>query len=120
MSKINIKSELKNCTESTIHKINTTGDFIDNKIIYKDENTLVTIFINDNKIEIERDNSDYKLNMIFDSNKSYYTINLKENDLKFDLDIELKNLYIYMNKVEINYKSDCEYLFTLEYNLKEW
>ena len=120
MSKINIKSELKNCTENTIHKINTTGDFSDNKIIYKDENTLVTIFINDNKIEIERDNSDYKLNMIFNSNKSYYTINLKEDDLKFDLDIELKNLYIYMNKVEITYKSDCEYLFTLEYNLKEW
>lgn len=120
MSKINIKSELKNCTEGTIHKINTTGNFIDNKIIYKDENTIVTIFINDNKIEIERDNSDYKLNMIFDSNKSYYTINLKENNLKFDLDIELKNLDIYMNKIEITYKSDCEYLFTLEYNLKEW
>ena len=55
--------------------------------------------------------------MIFNKDKSYYTIYLKENNLNFSLDIELKKLTIQKNKIEINYKIDCEYLFTFMYNL---
>ncbi len=119
MSKINIISNLKNIEDNSVNVINTDGELNLNKIIYKDENTLVTIFIKDNTIEIERDNLEYKLNMIFNKDKSYYTIYLKENNLNFSLDIELKKLTIQKNKIEINYKIDCEYLFTFMYNLKE-
>lgn len=119
MSKISIKSIIKNITEDEEVKVNCTGYKENNRIIYKDNDIDVTILINTNKIGIVRENDIYKLNLNFELNNSYSTYELKENNLKFDLDIVLKELNIENNKIEIKYNLDCEYLYRLEYNIKE-
>lgn len=119
MSNIKVKSIIKNIDENVEQFVNTNGKFIDNKIIYKDNDIDVTILINHNTIEIERSSTEYKINMYFNSDKAYMTVLLKENNLVFSSDIELKSLNIYNNKIEIDYNLECEYLFTLEYNVEE-
>lgn len=116
---IEIKSNLFNITDNinTSHIIK--GKYENNKITYKEENIDVTILINDNKIHMTREANTYKLDMIFSMDESKSTYLLKEENLSFDIDITTKSISILKNMLKINYVVDCEYEFTLKYDVKE-
>ena len=116
---IEIKSSLFNITDNIDTSYNTKGFYENNKITYKENDIDVTILINDNKIHMTRETNAYKLDMIFSNDESKSTYFLKEENLSFDIDITTKSLSILKNKIKINYIVDCEYEFTLKYDVKE-
>ena len=68
MGKINLKASLISSEENL--NIETTGIKTDNKIIYKENNITVTILIFNNKIEMNRTCNEYKINLVFEKQKS--------------------------------------------------
>lgn len=114
MAKKRIKITLKTSEELIEKDIDSI--VIDNTIKYKDEDVSVLIKIVDNKVYLTRDNSIYKIELIFDNNSNtkgiYY---LKENNASFELDIHTNKLLINDNNLEIEYllNDDTKY-FKLE------
>ncbi len=117
MSKINIKVSLT-CNESIIyndHKF--IGIKTSNEIKYKENDVMVTIKINENQIEIQRRNNEYKLDLIFIENKEttclyelnkYGTIKLELFTKKIICDNHISIEY-YINKQDELYKFDLYY-----------
>lgn len=97
MSKIRIKATINN--EKFLFK----GIKKQNKLIYKDNDILVTIDIA-NVVTLRRENFDFKLNLIFDKNKNTNGIYLlKSANSYLDLLIETKKLIVLEDFIEIIY-----------------
>ena len=105
MGKINLKASLISDEENL--NTETIGIKTGNKIVYKENNITVTILIFDNKIEMNRTCNEYKINLIFEKEKtttSKYNVfgmpkeflletktnklEIKENDIKIDYNLE--------------------------------
>ena len=67
MGKIYLKASLISDEENL--NIETSGIKTKNKIVYKENNIIVTILIFNNKIEMNRTCNEYKINMIFEKGK---------------------------------------------------
>lgn len=74
------------------------------KIIYKENDINVTIFIKDNKIEMKRENNEYIISMNFDdSNDAVGSYFLKEYQKSMNLKIITKTLHYDNNCIELEY-----------------
>ena len=102
MAKKRIKYSLKT-SEELIEK-ETDSIVIDNTIKYKEDDVSVLIKISDNKVYLTRENTIYKIELVFENNKDtigiYY---LKENNKSFKLDIHTNKLIIDNNNLDIEY-----------------
>ena len=97
MSKIKIKATIND--EKFLFK----GIKKQNKIIYKDNDILVTIDIT-NIIILTRENFDFKLNLIFDKNKNTIgTYLLKTSNNYLELQIKTEKIVVEQNSIEIIY-----------------
>ena len=89
-----------------------------NKIIYKHENVKHSLIINENNIELIRENDIFKNILSFQLNKEtnneYY---IKDNNLSVYISIITNEINIYENEIIIKYKvldSDTEYIYKIE------
>ena len=104
---IKVNLLVKTCLRNKKKEYNIKGIYSDNKLKYKDNDTLMTIDFK-NKI-IERENNDYKI--IFDFlNKISY---IEKQELKFNLKLEVIKLKIEDNYFRVIYKIENDY-FDLE------
>lgn len=102
MAKVNLKINL--ISEEQTLDFKTTGIRNDNKIVYKENDITVTILVLDNKIEMERVCSDYKINLVFDANnKTISTYQIFGGNKIFDLETITQELKISKNKIELSY-----------------
>lgn len=103
MGKINLKASIISDEENLT--IKTSGIKSDNKIIYKENDITVTILIFDNKIEMNRSCSDYKINLNFEKNKKTISTYQVFGGFKtFDLETNTKKIKIDNDKIEIDYE----------------
>ena len=103
MGKINLKANLVSPDE--ILNINTTGIKTSNKIVYKENNITVTIFIKNNKIEMNRTCNEYKINLVFEKGKNTIsTYQVFGMPKVFDLETKTKKLIIKDNMIELEYE----------------
>lgn len=116
MGKINLKATLISDEENL--NIETTGIKTSNKIVYKENNIIVTILIFDNKIEVNRSCNEYKIKFIFEKNKKTISkYNVFGIDKEFLLETNTNELIIEDNKIKINYNlegNDFKYMLVLE------
>ena len=116
MGKINLKASLISSEENL--NIKTSGIKTMNKIVYKENNITVTILIFNNKIEMNRTCNEYKINLIFEKNKTTTSkYNVFGMPKEFLLETKTKKLEIEENKIIINYNlegNDFNYHLILE------
>ncbi len=102
MAKININSTLK--TKNNVIKNEFIGIINNNKITYKDNGVLVNIYIDNNKIKMERKTSSYIIKFTFIHNtvtQCEYYIKGLERIIYFDN--YTKQLQIKSNKIFVEY-----------------
>lgn len=102
MPKVKINSTIK--TYDKFIKKEHTGLIIDNKIIYNDENVIVTLLVNKNKLVLNRNDKESNFNCEFLVNftsKGTYSIN--EQKLIINFDVKTKELVIEDNFILIDY-----------------
>lgn len=103
MSKVNLKAKLIYDDENL--EVNTKCLKLKNKIIYKENDIIVTITINSNIIELERLCHEYKINLIFDATKSTIsTYELFGAPKIFELKTTTKKLVFDENNLIIEYE----------------
>lgn len=103
MSKINLKARLVSDDEKL--DIEVIGIKSKNKIVYKENDITVTILLLNNKIKMNRVCSEYKINLIFEKDKSTIsTYNVFDISKKFDLETKTQKLIITDDRIEINYE----------------
>ena len=103
MGKINLKANLVSPDE--ILNINTTGIKTSNKIVYKENNITVTIFIKNNKIEMNRTCNEYKINLVFEKGKNTIsTYQVFGMPKVFDLETKTNKLFVKNNMIELEYE----------------
>ena len=101
MGKINLKANLVSPDE--ILNIDVSGIKTSNKIVYKENNITVTILIQNNRIEMNRTCNEYKINLIFEKNKTTTSkYNVFGMPKEFLLETKTKKLEIEENKIIIN------------------
>lgn len=61
MAKIKLQFTLKNNTEKEKHHCETTGILKENKILFQENDIMVTILIKENKVEMKRNHEEYSL-----------------------------------------------------------
>ncbi len=111
MSKIKIKYKLDNENKELMGILNKK------KVSFKDNEFMTNIEILNNKVIMERENSEIISKYIF-SDKGICEIYLKEYDKKLTLDMDIKKLIIRDNGFEINYIIEKENkIFILDYEL---
>ena len=102
MGKINLKAKL--ISEEENLDIEVSGIKTKNKIIYKENNITVTILLFDNKIEMNRTCNEYKINLIFEKNKTtisnYQVFGMPKI---FDLETNTNKLDIENDKIDLDY-----------------
>ena len=102
MGKINLKANLISDEEK--FSIETSGIKTGNKIIYKENNITVTIFMFDNKIEMNRICNEYKINLIFEKGKDTISkYNVFGMPKEFLLETKTKKLEITNTFIKIDY-----------------
>ena len=102
MGKINLKARLVSDEENL--NIITTGIKTNNKIVYKENNVIVTILILNNKIEMNRTCNEYKINLIFEKDKKTISkYNVFGMPKEFLLETKTKKLEILDNQIKIDY-----------------
>ncbi len=102
MPKVKINSTVK--THDKFIKKEHTGLIIDNKIIYNDENVIVTLLFYKNKLVLNRNDKESNFNCEFLVNfisKGSYSIN--EQKLIINFDVKTKELIIEDNFILIDY-----------------
>ena len=104
MGKINLKAKLISDEENL--NIEVSGiKSNNNKIIYKENNITVTILILNNRIEMNRTCNEYKINLVFEKNKTtisnYQVFGMPKT---FDLETKTKKLIIKDKVIEIDYE----------------
>src|SRR5574344_2406693 len=116
MSKIKLKLSLKTSNNSYNKEIN--GIFNDNRIVYNDDGIKTTISLDN--LSIERENVDYKLELIF-SEKPVGKYLLKKFNKIIDLDLKPQEFKINDNKITIKYYINFEeyelFEYKIEYNI---
>lgn len=92
-----------------------------NKIIYKENDISVTIFLKDNKIEMKRETNDYIINMCFDEEETIGSYYLKKENKGLDLKIITKTLHYDNKYIELEYLLYIEKELTghFKFSLKE-
>ena len=112
MSKIKFDAKLKS-KDDNLH-IFGVGIRSGNKINYKEEDVKVTLYIYTNKVEMERETTEYKVKLSFKlEEKEISTYKLKGHD-EFLLDVKTKTLYISDNCIKIDYSlEDNEFSYVL-------
>lgn len=114
MSKIKLNAILNSNFENL--DIKTVGIKSNNKIVYKENDITVTILIYKNKIEINRLNNEYSLNLVFEENKNtksiYKLFNISKN---FILDTKCTKLVIDEKIINIEYIiEDNKFMYILK------
>lgn len=99
--KLKVKTYLKNSSETLENIYEATKE--DNKIIYQDCNTLVTIDLSG---KIKRENNEYCLEIDLINNKGYYL--LKDNGFNLDLKIKTKSLISTNQILKTEYSIESE------------
>lgn len=121
MAKIRVKFYLENKSDNEKISHEFLGILSENKLIFYDGQTCITISIDSNKIKMKRSNLEYDLNMIFSDKKELGTYLLKEYNTNLDIEIITKKLNILHNGFIVEYESkfDCwmEYYFKIEYEV---
>jgi hypothetical protein len=102
MGKINLKANLISDVENL--STHTTGIKTGNKIVYKENNIIVTILIFDNKIEMNRTCNEYKINLIFEKGKDTISkYNVFGMPKEFLLETKTKRLETTNTLIKIDY-----------------
>ncbi len=114
MGKINLKAHLLSDEDSL--SIEVCGIKTKNKIVYKESDIIVTLLIFENRIEMNRSCNDYKINLIFEKNKTTIsTYQVFGGSKTFELETITKKLNIKENIIEINYiLEDNSFKYKLE------
>lgn len=88
---------------------NIEGFLFNNKIVYKEKDILVKVFIKEKEIKLTRIHKDYEIELNFKKNKkSKGKYILKKENIFLDLDIITKELENNKNKIRINYETYIE------------
>ena len=115
MSKIKYDAKLKS-NEDNLH-IFGTGIKAGNKISYKENDIKVTLYLYPDRIDMERESSEYKVKLAFKLNDKGLSIyKLKGHD-EFLLDVDTKELIISDNYIKIDYTlegNEFSYILSLE------
>ena len=102
MGKVNLKAQLLSDEDNL--NIKACGIKADNKIVYKENDVTVTILLFDNKIEMNRSCSDYKINLSFVKGKNTIsTYQVFGGNKVFELETVTNKLNMNDNIIEINY-----------------
>ena len=109
-----IKVTLKTPTENT--KQTYQALVSDNKIVYQENDTKVTIIINQESVCLNRHNKDYEINFNYSlQNDQPTTYKIFGSSKEFILDIKTIKLRTKPTKIYIEYELDSElYKFNLE------
>lgn len=103
MGKISLKAKLISDEENL--DINVFGIKTGNKIVYKENDIMVTILIFNNKIEMNRTCNEYKINFIFEKNKNTIsTYQVFGMEKIFDLETITKKLIIKDQSIVLDYE----------------
>ena len=103
MGKINLKAKL--ISEEENLNIEISGIKTNNKIIYKENSITVTILMFNNKIEMNRTCNEYKINFIFEKDKTTIsTYQVFGIEKIFDLETKTQKLNIEENSLELEYE----------------
>lgn len=103
MGKINLKANL--ISEDENLNLDVSGIKTKNKIVYKENNIIVTILILNNRIEMNRTCNEYKINLIFEKNKNTIsTYKVFGMPKTFDLETNTKKLIIKDNSINLDYE----------------
>lgn len=116
--KVKVNSILHNITDKKQQLGQCIGIKQKNKIIYKYDNIKHSLIINDNEIELIRENNIFKSILSFKLNKQtnneYY---IKDNNISVFINIATNEINIYENRIIIKYKvldSDIDYIYKIE------
>ena len=102
MGKINIQAKLRSNYENL--SISTTAIKTKNKIVYKENNILVTILIFSNKIHMKRSCAAYEIDLKFELKKNTISkYKLFGGSKVFNLETYTKKLLIKGDIIKINY-----------------
>jgi len=116
MGKVNLKASL--IAEEENLNIETSGIKTNNKIVYKENNITVTILVFNNKIEMNRTCNEYKINLIFEKNKTTTSkYNVFGMTKEFLLETKTNELLITDTEIKINYNlegNDFNYHLIME------
>lgn len=99
MSKINVKTSLKNNITTILN--NAIGIYTNNKIMYNEDKINVIISFKNNEIIIIRKNHQYELTLNFTTNKCNYL--LKDYNKEINLTIKTKKITNLDNYLYIEY-----------------
>lgn len=103
MGKVNIDANL--ISEEENLNINVKAIKNDNKIVYKENNITVTIYILNNKIEMNRSCNEYKINLVFEKNKkTISTYQVFGAPKVFELETITQKLEISEEVIKIDYE----------------
>jgi len=116
MGKINLKASL--ISEEENLNIETIGIKTKNKIVYKENNKIVTILIFNNKIEMNRTCNEYKINMIFEKGKKTISkYNVFGMPKEFLLETKTSKLKITDTLINLDYNLEGnDFSYSLEVN----
>lgn len=118
MSKIKIKTTL--CVTGIDNDkiiLETEGIKNDNKIIFKEDETLVTLTLEQDVLRLQRKNKDYIIDMRFNLEESYCCYDLK-NIGKLNLELVTEKLSINDDKVILSYNmNDNSYNYLVNYEV---
>lgn len=119
MSKINLKTKLYNL-ENTVYSHHIKGIKNDNKLVYKENNIMVTLEILNNQIKIERKCDEYTLRMDFRESLTTPLIYDIKGVGNTKLNIKTKKIEIKNNNIFIKYElidSKEIYYYELSYEV---
>jgi hypothetical protein len=103
MSKISIYSKIYG-VDSDEHITNSQGIKNNNTITFNDNGTLIKVIINDNMVNIERENKEMKLSLEFIEGKEILTdYIIKELNVTMNVKTVTKKLLICKNNLYIEY-----------------
>lgn len=116
--KVKLNSILYNTNDKEEQLVECIGIKQKNKIIYEYDNIKHSLIINDNEIELIRENNIFKSILSFKLNKQtnneYY---IKDNNISVFINIATNEINIYENRIIIKYKvldSDIDYIYKIE------
>ena len=117
MGKINLKANLISNEENL--NIETSGIKTNNKLVYKENNIIVTILIFDNRIEMNRTCNEYKINFVFEkAKKTISRYNVFGMPKEFLLETKTNKLIIKDNQIELNYNLEGNnFKYSLEWEV---
>ena len=118
MGKIKIKTKLtvRGNSEENIN-IKTHGIKTDNKIVFQEDKTVVTLILEQESLLLQRKNSDYTLKMRFNLKESWCIFNLEKMG-NVNLDLITNELLIEDGIINLNYSmNDSSYNYLINYEV---